>query len=63
MESLQVDIAVRQAELDRDKYNMEALINRYGGREHLLSSFVDGIQKEQIVEHIVPQNLEHDSLK
>ena len=53
---LQQDIAIRQAELDRDNQKYEQLIARCGGRDALLGASFDDVQKEDNSEHIALQN-------
>lgn len=54
--TLEKDILVRQSEMDRDKKEYNALIDRQDGRDFLLSSSFDCDQKELGAEHIDPQN-------
>ena len=60
---LKQDIDIRQAELDRDKQKYQKLIDRSGGRDALLSSSFDHVQKSHNSEHIALQNSECDFLK
>lgn len=50
------DLKIRQAELNRDKQDIETLFNRFGGRESLLSVASVGVQKQQGAVRIAVQN-------
>lgn len=58
-----LDLKVRQSELEYERQKKEDLINRFGGREFLLSSAFVGVQKQQAFRHIAAQSQECDFLE
>ncbi len=56
------DLNIRQLELNRDRTKLDNLVNRFGGRDVLLSVSFDCVQKLHSSEHIAPRSLECDFL-